>query len=148
MIGPFLVAVVEAVELRDDDPGGERQDEEEQLGAAGDVVPVGRRLEEQQRRRERDRQPEEVGDQERPPDEPTTALHDGRLPPPVEDRERALVDQIDYLVVKLKPLLQRRLLGGYDFGLLSPDPRAATVNWLLAASSPPATARRQSARSR
>src|SRR6266851_428308 len=69
----FLVAVVEAVELRRDDPRREPRDEDRRFGADPDTADQVVADEEKLRREERSEEAEDVRGQQRSPDEPAPA---------------------------------------------------------------------------
>ena len=74
VIRSLLVAVVEAVELRRDDPGGQADEEEdEQLGDIG-MNAVEHVPERDLGDDERGDQPDQVGAEQRPPNEPASAV--------------------------------------------------------------------------
>src|SRR5437763_10899385 len=101
MIGPLLVALVEAVELRDDDPRGNRREEQRVLLLS--IQRVERTAASAQERldeRERKQQPEHVSREQHPPHEPTPSLDPRRLPAPLDDLERAVIDRRVHLIVE------------------------------------------------
>ena len=92
VVGALLVAVVEAVELRRDDPERQRR-EEDRPPRRADVATAGRRAGYSRLRdEEREQQPDEVGGEQHPAHQPTAALDPRRPPAPLEDLERPLVD--------------------------------------------------------
>ena len=90
VLGAFLVVVVEPVDARDDDPRGQRHEEHEELVPRADAVAVtaGDHL----RQRERERETDEVGGEQHPPDKRAPAAERPRAPAMVEDLDGALVD--------------------------------------------------------
>ena len=87
VVGPLLVPLVEAVELRENDPAGQAGREERELAVRGDAV-GGLGLEQPRRQDEGDRQPDDVRDQQRAPDEPAAPERDRRVLPLVQDLQR------------------------------------------------------------
>jgi len=89
----IFVPVVEPVELRDHDPERQRGGEEGELGQAR--IPVSMRggtdckLDDT----EREGEPEDVRDEQRPPHEPASVDEGSHTTAPVENLERALVHE-------------------------------------------------------
>jgi hypothetical protein len=109
VVGPLLVAVVETVELGEDDPAGKRREEEEVLGLECDS-PRGPRAERKLRSQEGASEPEDVGGQQHPAHEPAAPPDEGGPPPAVDDLERSLVDRGRHLVVQDNALVECRTL--------------------------------------
>jgi len=92
VIRTFLVADVEAVELREHDPGGKSRHEEQRLDEGPEVVDPSRCvIGEEASRHERGCEADDVRDQQRPPDEPP-APADLERAPTVQEIQRARVE--------------------------------------------------------
>ena len=91
MVGAFLVAVVQAVHLREQEPCGQRGDEEPDLGkgsvAADHGVAVEDHLGDTERREDADR----VRDDERPTNDPPATVS-ASVPPCLDQVPRAVVE--------------------------------------------------------
>ncbi len=112
VVGALLVAVVQPVELRDDDPRRQREEEHEVLPAHRHVIDRSAGWKDRFGDQERQGEPDDVGEEQCAPDEPPAPADDRRLAPTVEDLECALVDGRMHLVDDECALEQGRPLRG------------------------------------
>ena len=128
VVGPLLVALVEAVQLRDDDPAGHGGEEGEDLGARIEHADPGASGRQPLCQQKREHKPGHVRGQQHPPDEPAATPDNRSTPAAVEDLERPLVDYRRSFFVDLEPLQQRRTFCCVQFNVsLRPKSVPATT---------------------